>query len=227
MSLSITALIKTFSTGSASLRRVVDIGELELPAGTQAALRGPSGCGKTTLLHLVSGLMLPDSGSIRLSGVDICRLGESERDLIRADGIGLVFQGSNLIQSCSVRENIELGAAFSTRRKAGRVEEVMERLSLTELRDHLPRQLSQGQQQRVAVARAIVKRPMLVLADEPTASADDDQAAATLELLKESCRELGSILLFATHDARALRCFERVIHWDSLAASPSTQDASC
>lgn len=223
--LEIISLKKSYPNPDGSRRQVLSVASFTLRTGEQLALRGPSGCGKSTLLHLVCGLQVPDSGSILLEGEELCRLGEAERDKLRAARIGLVFQTCNLLQGCTALENVRLGAAFAGGAPEGRAEELLRRVGLAGYENHFPRQLSLGQQQRVAVARALVKKPSLVLADEPTASSDDEHAAAVLDLLREGCAETGASLLLASHDARALSRFERVLDFSALAQEPRKEGA--
>lgn len=204
----------------------MSLASFSLKAGEHLALRGKSGCGKSTLLHLISGMQLPDSGSILLEGADLCRLGEGARDKIRAARIGLVFQACNLLQGCTALENVCLGAAFAGGADTNRAREFLGRMGLAGHENHFPRQLSLGQQQRVAVARALMKRPALVLADEPTASSDDENAAAVMALLKEGCREVGAALLLVSHDARALSAFERVLDFEKLSGTAGQEVTS-
>lgn len=202
MSLEIIALRKSFRRPDGGRRPVVDIASFSLDAGGQLALRGRSGCGKSTFLNLVSGLLGADSGSVCIGKTDIQALGEHARDRFRADHIGLVFQTCNLLQGCTVLENVRLGASFGKRGRHSEVDGLLRRVGLWEERNHFPRELSLGQQQRVAVARALVKHLMLVLADEPTSSADPSQGEQTMRLLSETCRELGASLLVVSHDER-------------------------
>lgn len=191
---------------------VLDIPAWELAPGEQAAVFGPSGCGKSTLLHLLSGILPPTSGRLRVCGSDLAALDEAARDAFRARCIGYVFQGHNLLPGFSALENVLLGGSFSGRRP--RREEALKLLTEMGLREragHLPGELSLGEQQRVAIARALIKRPPLVLADEPTASLDPRRSEQVLRMLRSACREAGSTLLVVTHDPEVLDQFERRI----------------
>ncbi len=192
---------------------VLRLDHLDLAPGEQLALRGPSGCGKTTLLHLLAGILRPDAGEIRLAGELLPPLDENARDRLRARHVGCVFQNFQLLGAFDARENLLLA-----QRCAGRVtpedhafrEKLLSELGLSPFATQRPHRLSQGQRQRLALARALVNRPALVLADEPTASLDDENAASALHLLREACATHRAALLLATHDARALTLFPRV-----------------
>jgi ABC-type lipoprotein export system ATPase subunit len=208
--LSIKDLAKSYPAPAGGEHRVVDIGEFALEAGTQVALRGESGSGKTTFLHLVAGILAPEAGEITLNGVGWPGLGEAARDRLRAENIGYIFQTFNLLQGHTVLENVELGMAFGRGVDRARAEALLRRVGLEEKRRHFPRQLSTGQQQRVAVARALANRPKLVLADEPTGNLDARNAKEALHLIREVCREEGAALLLVSHDEGVLAQFDDV-----------------
>ena len=190
---------------------VLDVPQLALAAGEQVALRGASGTGKTTLLHVIAGIVRPNAGSVRVAGEDVARLDEAARDAWRAQHVGYVFQTFNLLQGFSALENVALASMFAGPAKVERARELLERVGLAGRLDYLPRKLSIGQQQRVAVARALVNSPQLVLADEPTGNLDRANAEAALALLRETCRESGAALLVVSHDERVVERFERVL----------------
>ena len=192
------------------LHKVVDIGEFALAAGEQVALRGESGSGKTTFLNLVAGILAPDAGEITLNGVNIAARGEAARDRVRAETVGYIFQTFNLLQGHTALENVELGMAFGRGVDRARAESLLRRVGLGEKLGHFPRQLSTGQQQRVAEARALANRPKLVLADEPTGNLDARNAREALALIREVCREEGAALLLVSHDESVLATFENV-----------------
>jgi ABC-type lipoprotein export system ATPase subunit len=184
----------------------------QLAAGAQAVIHGPSGCGKSTLLHLVAGLQVPTGGAVWLEGQPISRWQEARRDRFRGRRIGLVFQRLHLLDALNVTDNLRLAQQCAGLPvDAARIRELLSHLDLAALADARPHALSGGQQQRVAVARALINRPALVLADEPTASLDDAQAAAVLDLLQHESAQQGSALLVATHDVRARARFTD--HW--------------
>ncbi len=190
---------------------VLDVPQLTLAAGEQVALRGASGTGKTTLLHVIAGIVRPDAGSVRVAGEDVARFDEAARDAWRAQHVGYVFQTFNLLQGFSALENVALASMFAGPAKVERARELLERVGLAGRLDYLPRKLSIGQQQRVAVARALVNSPQLVLADEPTGNLDRANAEAALALLRETCSESGAALLVVSHDERVVERFERVL----------------
>src|SRR6185503_15331563 len=144
-----------------------------LAAGAQLALRGESGSGKTTFLNLIAGILAPDSGRVMIDEAEMTALTEPRRDRLRAAKLGYIFQTFNLLQGFTVLENVMLGMSFGPRgADRAHAREILKRVGLGERLHHFPRQLSTGQQQRVAVARALVNRPKLVLADEPTGNLD-------------------------------------------------------
>ena len=189
---------------------VVDVAGFVVNEGEQVALEGPSGSGKTTLLHLIAGIVAPTSGRIVVAGHEISRLGEAARDKVRARHIGYVFQTFNLMQGCTVLENVAMGMMFGAGVDAERARWLVARVGLADRADYVPRQLSSGQQQRVAVARALANRPALVLADEPTGNLDRAHAREALALIREVCAESGAALLLVSHDHDILSQFGRV-----------------
>ena len=208
--LSISALQKSFRTPEGERKTIVDIPAFSLAAGQQLALRGESGSGKTTFLHLIAGILAADSGSILIDGRDMAALGESGRDRLRAESIGYIFQTFNLLQGYSVLENVMLGMAVGRGSDRALATAMLERVGLSHRLQHYPRQLSTGQQQRVAVARALANHPKLVLADEPTGNLDHKNARESLALIRETCRENGAALLLVSHDPGVLAAFEDV-----------------
>jgi putative ABC transport system ATP-binding protein len=184
---------------------------LELPRGQFAAVVGPSGCGKSTLLNLVAGVDRPDGGHVRVCGVDLGSAGERELTDLRRRSIGVVFQAFHLVASLSAEENVALPLALAGRRDPERVRDLLERVGLGARRHHRPGELSGGEQQRVAVARALVHRPALVVADEPTGNLDSASGQLVLEALDELRRGEGATLLLATHDLSIAARAERVI----------------
>ena len=217
--LEIRDLRKSFVAPDGSRHEVVRIPGFRLEARSQLALSGESGTGKTTFLHLIAGILSPDSGSILFEGRDIARLSESERDRLRAGAIGYIFQTFNLLQGFTVLENVLLGMAFGPGADRARALQLLRRVGLGERIHHYPRQLSTGQQQRVAVARALANRPKLVLADEPTGNLDHANARAALTLIREACIENGAALLLVSHDRDVLGAFETTASLGELNAS--------
>lgn len=179
-------------------------------------MRGESGSGKTTFLHLIAGILQPDGGSIKIHDTELTQLSEAQRDRFRAESIGYIFQSFNLLQGFTCLENVLLGMSFGPGADRAAARALLERVGLGHRLDYYPRQLSIGQQQRVAVARALASRPRLVLADEPTGNLDARHAGEALELIRTACREAGAALLLVSHDARALAAFEDVRDFSAL-----------
>src|SRR6185295_5398105 len=166
--LDVSQLKKSFVTPGGTEHPVVDVENFALGEAAQLALQGESGSGKTTFLHLIAGILKPDSGRIVLAGREMSALGEPARDRLRATAIGYIFQTFNLLQGYTCLENVLLGMSFGPGADRAFAEALLKRVGLSDRLNHYPRQLSTGQQQRVAVARALANKPKLVLADEPT-----------------------------------------------------------
>ena len=182
--------------------------------GELVVLVGPSGSGKSTLLNLVSGIDLPSAGEVVIDGVVVTSLGERERTLFRRRSIGFVFQAYNLIPTLTVAENLRLPLELNGRggaREEARVAELLERVGLADRARSFPDRLSGGEQQRVAVARALVHDPVLVLADEPTGNLDAETAEGVLALLDALTRGAGKTMLIATHSPRVLQLADRAL----------------
>ena len=188
------------------------IADLLVPAGDHVLLTGASGTGKSTLLQLIAGLLEPQSGSIAVDGQRLTELSGAALDAFRGRTIGMIFQTFNLLDGFTARENVMMALMFSdlpSAQHSGRADELLSRLKID--RTHaMPDQLSVGQQQRVAVARALATRPKLVLADEPTASLDAENAHNAIELIRETCRQEGAALVCTSHDPALHASFERV-----------------
>lgn len=198
---------------------LLNIPAFTLNAGERVFLHGPSGTGKSTLLALLAGVLLPSQGIIRLDGEDVAHMSSARRDAWRADHLGFVFQQFNLLPWLSVMDNVLLPLRFSTARRsrldvspaeeAGRL---LTDLKLPSLLWSQPASsLSIGQQQRVAVARALIGRPPLVIADEPTSALDTDTQLAFLDLLFSECEQHGTAVLFVSHDLRLSVRFDRSV----------------
>jgi ABC-type lipoprotein export system ATPase subunit len=187
--------------------------DLCLDAGGFTALVGPSGSGKSTLLHLAGGLDKPDAGRILLDDRDLSTLSAGERAQLRRRQVGFVFQFFHLIPTLTVAENVELPLILDGVRKAnGRVGELLGRVGLAHRADHLPGELSGGEMQRSAIARALVARPRLLLADEPTGNLDSATGAEILNVLCDQVAEEGTALLMVTHDSGAASRANEVLH---------------
>ncbi len=209
MLLDITDLQKSFSSPDGERTLIVDVPRFTLAAGEQVAVRGASGSGKTTFLNLIAGILQADTGTITLDGNNMTTLSESGRDRVRAKTIGYVFQNFNLLQGYTAHENVMLGMLFGSGVDAARARGLLERVGLSHRINYRPSQLSIGQQQRVAVARALANKPKLVLADEPTGNLDQRHAGEALALIREVCRENGAALLLVSHDPAILGLFDR------------------
>lgn len=211
--------IESVEFGWRPAERLLYIERLTIGRGERVFLRGPSGSGKSTLLGLIGGVLVPRGGSVRLLGAELTRLGASARDRFRGEHVGFVFQMFNLIPYLGVLENVVLPAQFSPargRRIPGgdlRAEalRLLEALGLAarEIIERPVTELSIGQQQRVAAARALLGRPEIIVADEPTSALDADARAGFLELLMSECRSIGATLLFVSHDVSLGALFDR------------------
>jgi ABC-type lipoprotein export system ATPase subunit len=202
---------KSFIEPNGNRLPILDIKDFQVDAGEQMVLVGRSGSGKTTLLHIISGISRPDSGTVQVAGRDIARLGEVERDRFRAENIGYVFQTFNLLSGFSALENVLLGMTFgSVRPDASRARHLLERVGLGHRLTHKPGMLSVGEQQRVAVARALANRPKLLLADEPTANVDAGHQQQIVDLIRQTCGEENVALVLVTHTGEVAGQFDRV-----------------
>ena len=198
--------------------------ELDVKRGEFLSVMGPSGCGKSTLLFCLGGLARPLAGSIGLDGVELTALSDRDLTTARRDHIGFVFQRFNLIPTLSARGNVEI--ALQIRRLAwrdGTVDEVLGRFGLGEKTGRRPRQLSHGEQQRLAVARAIVARPMLLLADEPTGSLDSENTRSVMEMLRRLCDEDGQTTVLVTHSTEVASIADRILEMRDGLIVPGSQ----
>ncbi len=211
----------------------LDIESFQVEAGERVFLYGPSGCGKSTLLGLIGGVLQAQQGKLELLGNDLVHLRPVVRDRLRADYIGFIFQQFNLIPYLSVTDNVLLPCRFSARRRQQAViggyslqEQTHRLLSHLEINDieHVPViQLSVGQQQRVAAARALIGKPQIVIADEPTSALDADRQAAFLDLLVRECDDAHATLIFVSHDRRLARHFHREVALTSINRAVSAE----
>jgi putative ABC transport system ATP-binding protein len=210
MSLVLQNVKKSYREPDGSPLPVLNVARFELKPGEQVVLVGQSGGGKTTLLNVISGITSADAGSIVVDGVDITPLPEAARDRFRAERIGIVFQTFNLLPAFTAFENVLLGMTFGGRSDRAYARQLLERVGLGHRLTHRPGQLSVGEQQRVAVARALANRPKLMLADEPTANVDVANQETVLTLIRDGCREHNVSLLLVTHAPDVARQFDRV-----------------
>lgn len=200
---------------------------LNIARGKLVALMGPSGCGKTTLLNCLGGLDVPDEGSITIGDSSLSAMNEMQLTILRRQKIGFVFQFFNLLPTLSVAENValplQLNGGMSSKEIDARVLEVLEKLSISERRTFYPAQLSGGEMQRTAVARAIVHKPQLILADEPTGNLDSANGVAVLNILQSLCREQNETIIMATHSPEAAEYADFVVHMkDGQITEPSS-----
>jgi ABC-type lipoprotein export system ATPase subunit len=222
--LEVSQLIKSFTAPDGAEHAVVNIKEFSLAEKEQAALQGESGCGKTTFLHLIAGILKPDSGAIKIAGQEMSALREPARDRLRATTIGYIFQVFNLLQGYTCLENVLLGMSFGPGTDRPFAEALLQRVGLGHRLHHYPRQLSTGQQQRVAVARALANRPKLVLADEPTGNLDHKNAAESLQLIRQTCQENAAALLLVSHDREVLAQFQNVRQFSAINRAEQEQE---
>ena len=229
MSLRLERLKKRYVGPDGSAVPVIDIESFDLADGEQVALVGGSGSGKTTLLHLIAGILTPDSGRILFANapsgngnsatsasangaVDLATLGEAERDVFRGRHIGYVFQTHHLLAGFTALENVLLGMSFTGRSSDPKwAKHLLDEVGLSDRLNYKPDKLSVGQQQRVAVARALANRPKLVLADEPTGALDPKNAQAVLDLTRKLCTEVGASLLLVSHDPQITAQLPRAV----------------
>ncbi len=225
MAVTLDSVFKQYVAPDGSAVPVIHIPKFALLPGEHVALIGTSGSGKTTLLHLIAGILVPDRGRIVFSGtrddargsgsavvpystppglgreVDISQLSEARRDVFRGQNIGYIFQTHHLLGGFTALENVQLGMSFTGRRvDVGWATHLLTAVGLADRMHYKPGKLSVGQQQRVAVARALANRPLLVLADEPTGALDPANAQQVLDLIRTLCTEVGASLLLVTHD---------------------------
>jgi putative ABC transport system ATP-binding protein len=204
---------RTYKTGKVETQALRGV-SLSIENGEFTALVGPSGSGKTTLLQLIGCLDQPTSGRVLVNGKDVGRLNRSQRADMRRGTIGFIFQFFALIPTLSAYENIEMPLllnGYSASQRRERVMELIEAVDLGDRAHHRPDQLSGGEQQRVAVARALASRPVLVLADEPTANLDTANGKQVMEIMQRLNQETGTTFVFATHDPRVIAFARRVV----------------
>lgn len=211
MSLLLENVKKSYKEPDGTSLPILDIERFELKEKEQVVLIGESGSGKSTLLNVISGITAPDSGKVIIAGTEISSMAEVVRDRFRAERIGFVFQTFNLLPAFSALENVLLGMSFSRKKPSrDRAKELLAMVGLEHRLNHHPKQMSVGEQQRVAVARALANQPKLLLADEPTANVDVANQDTILNLLREACSQHGISMLMVTHSQEVAKQFERV-----------------
>ena len=204
-------LTKSYGKGEAKVDAIKNI-NLSINKGEFVAIVGPSGSGKSTLLHLLGGVDKPTSGKVYINDVDIYNLKEKDLSIFRRRNVGLIYQFYNLIPVLSVKENILLPAELDNRKiDKDYLDDLLKTLGLKERSNHLPNELSGGQQQRTSIGRALINRPSIVLADEPTGNLDSKNSKEVLELLKLSVRKYNQTLIMITHDTSIALQADRVI----------------
>ena len=207
------AVTKIYESGDATIRAVNEA-SIQIEQGEFVGLVGPSGSGKTTMLALMAGLLAPDSGTVMIAGQDMTSLSDSQRTTFRRENIGFVFQASNLIRYLNCQENVELmlklngNLNLETRQESI---QLLNRLGLGDRLRNLPSQLSGGQQQRIAIARSLIHKPAVVLADEPTASLDTERANQVMQTFANLIHEQKRAGVMVTHDLRMCRYVDKVI----------------
>ncbi|MFJ2370552.1 ABC transporter ATP-binding protein [Microbacterium sp. NPDC087665] len=201
-----TGVTRTYAQKGRTVKALAGV-DLEIGAGEFVTIQGPTGGGKSTLLQLLGALDRPSSGSLTLGGIELASASSKELSRIRAEEIGFVFQGFNLIPTLTASENVDMAlepGSLDRAERRRRVAEALAHVGLDDRGDHLPTELSGGQQQRVAIARAIVKRPRVLLADEPTGNLDESMRDEILALLESLCAE-GITMIVVTHDSAVAR----------------------
>ena len=186
--------------------------DIRCQKGEQWLLLGQSGSGKTTLLHLLGGLLTPQYGSIKVDDTDIARLKGSSLDQFRGQHIGIIFQTAHFVKSLTVEENLILAQQLaSVKMDKSRIIHILDKLNLVHKLKSKPNDLSVGEQQRAAIARALINRPSVILADEPTSALDDKNTEEVIQLLEQQAAEVGATLLIVTHDGRLKNYFTNQI----------------
>jgi putative ABC transport system ATP-binding protein len=204
---------KTYPTAQGPVDALRDI-DLTIDAGEFIAVRGPSGSGKSTLLTLIGGLGAPSSGRVSVAGHDLATMSSGQRAQIRAENVGFVFQMFHLLPYLSVLDNVLMAAATPTPANREHALELIQRFGISHRLTHRPAELSTGERQRVAMARALLNRPGLLLADEPTGNLDSENAAGVMQLLDEFHRDGGCVML-VTHDAESAGAASRLLRLDA------------
>lgn len=199
--------IKSVSHSYSTTQRI-SFKDWEISKGQQSLLLGESGSGKTTLLHILTGILKPTQGEVKINGTAVYALSSKQLDQFRGRNIGIIFQRPHLIKSLTITENLLLAQSFAQLPEdLQRINEVLESLGIAAKENAYPNELSQGQLQRVSIARAVINKPAMLIADEPTSSLDDKNAMAVLELLQQQSGLNQATLIVATHDKRVKDAF--------------------
>lgn len=204
-------LSKIYGQGQNQVKALDDV-SLSVSKGEFVAIVGASGSGKSTLLHLIGGVDRPTSGKVYVNDIDIFSMNDDELAIFRRRQVGIIYQFYNLIPILNVQENIEIPLELDGRKADKKeMDEMLERLGLTQRRTHLPNELSGGQQQRTSIGRALITRPSLVLADEPTGNLDTKSSGEIMNLLKRSNHELDQTIIMITHNMELAKAADRII----------------
>lgn len=192
---------------------IITLPNFSINTGDKLLLLGPSGSGKTTLLSVLAGLLKPNSGKVLIEGNDFYTMSSSSRDRLRGRDFGFVFQSLHLLPSLTLSQNIELAADMAgVKVERNRLNELLNVLGLIDKANRKPETLSQGEQQRAAIARAVLLKPKIIIADEPSSALDDENAQIVINMLEEQANDTGAALIIATHDKRIKDRFEKIIN---------------
>lgn len=204
-------LSKVYGKGSTEVKALDNV-SLSIEKGEFVAIVGASGSGKSTLLHLMGGVDRPTSGRVMINDTDIFQLNNDKLAIFRRRQIGIIYQFYNLLPTLNVEENITLPMELDGRKvEDGDLDDILKLLGLTKRRKHLPNELSGGQQQRTSIGRALITRPALILADEPTGNLDSKSSNEIVELLRKSNREYNQTIVMITHNLEIAKCADRII----------------
>jgi len=204
-------LSKVYGKGSTEVKALDNV-SLSIEKGEFVAIVGASGSGKSTLLHLMGGVDRPTSGKVMINDTDIFQLNNDKLAIFRRRQIGIIYQFYNLLPTLNVEENITLPMELDGRKvEDGELDDILKLLGLTKRRKHLPNELSGGQQQRTSIGRALITRPALILADEPTGNLDSKSSNEIVELLRKSNREYNQTIVMITHNLEIAKCADRII----------------
>ena len=204
-------LSKVYGKGSTEVKALDNV-SLSIEKGEFVAIVGASGSGKSTLLHLMGGVDRPTSGRVMINDTDIFQLNNDKLAIFRRRQIGIIYQFYNLLHTLNVEENITLPMELDGRKvEDGELDDILKLLGLTKRRKHLPNELAGGQQQRTSIGRALITRPALILADEPTGNLDSKSSNEIVELLRKSNREYNQTIVMITHNLEIAKCADRII----------------
>jgi putative ABC transport system ATP-binding protein len=207
-------IARTYGEGESAVNALCGV-SLEVPTGQLAAVMGPSGSGKSTLMHVLAGLDKPTAGTVRIGGEEITSMDDNHLTLLRRKHIGFIFQFFNLLPMLTAEENILLPLSLAGQKPDKQwVDELIEKVGLTDRKRHRPTELSGGQQQRVAIARSLVTKPTVLFADEPTGNLDSTTSEEILQVLRSSVDEYGQTIVMVTHDAAAAAIGDRTMFID-------------